>query len=235
MSKSHMLHLDGAMLVRNGNIILGPLDLEMNTNGITCLLGANGAGKSVFLNLCHGMFPPDKGEVRWGDKCAIDSRSERSFMFQSAAIMRRSVRANIEYPLIAAGVGRFERRRKVDEALEFGRLTDRAAQPAASLSGGEKQRMALARALVTKPKVVLLDEPAANLDPASTRALESMLHAVAINSGVMIATHDLPQARRLAHHVLAFSNGQIMASQPADQFFTEHQEHTISDYLEGRI
>ena len=235
MSNPAQLDIKGARLIRNGRQILGPIDLSLHTGGITCLLGANGAGKSVFLNLCHGMFPPDRGEVRWGGECAIDTRHSRSFMFQTAAIMRRSVFANVEYPLIAAKVPRAERHARVAEALKFARLGTQARQPAASLSGGEKQRMALARALVTNPKVVLLDEPAANLDPGSTRALESMLHEVAKTAGVMIATHDLPQARRLAHHVLAFSAGEILASQPADQFFTEHQPDTISDYLDGRI
>ncbi len=229
------LSFKGVSVFRNGKEILGPLDVALQTNGITCLLGPNGAGKSVFLNLCHGMFAPDKGVVEWDGVSAVSTRQDRSFMFQTAAVMRRSVWANVGFSLVAQKVPKAERAERVFEALTFARLIDQASQPAASLSGGEKQRMALARAWVTRPKVILLDEPAANLDPGSTHALESMLHDIAAKSGVIIATHDLPQARRLAHHVLVFTNGKLAANADADTFFTQSHTGQVADYLDGRI
>ncbi len=229
------LAFENVSVFRNGKEILGPLDIELQTTGITCLLGPNGAGKSVFLNLCHGMFAPDKGRVDWNGVSAVSTRNDRSFMFQTAAVMRRSVWANVAFPLLAQKLPKSERMERVAQALTFARLTDQAAQPAASLSGGEKQRMALARAWVTRPKVILLDEPAANLDPGSTHALESMLHDIATKSGVIIATHNLPQARRLAHHVLVFANGKLAANSDADTFFTQTHTGQVADYLDGRI
>ncbi len=222
-------------LFRNGTEILGPLDLRLDAVGITCILGPNGAGKSVFLNLCHGMFAPERGTVCWNDQPAGTTRNERSFMFQSAAVMRRSVWANVEFPLKAYGVARAERAARVENALEFARLLGKAKQPAASLSGGEKQRMALARAWVTRPKVILLDEPAANLDPGSTGALEEMLRNIAQDSGVMIATHDLPQAQRLADHVLVFAEGKLVANSPASGFFGQNHTGHVANFLAGRI
>ncbi len=229
------LSFDKVSVYRNGKAILGPLDVALQADGITCLLGPNGAGKSVFLNLCHGMYAPDKGTVEWNGVAAVSTRMDRSFMFQSAAVMRRSVWANVAFPLVAQKVPRPERLERVLEALAFARLVDQASQPAASLSGGEKQRMALARAWVTRPKVILLDEPAANLDPGSTHALESMLHDIATKSGVIIATHNLPQARRLARHVLVFTNGKLAANMAADSFFNQSHTGQVADYLEGRI
>ncbi|MBL4807828.1 MAG: ATP-binding cassette domain-containing protein [Rhodobacteraceae bacterium] len=229
------LTFDNVSVSRGGQVVLGPIDLRLQLNGITCLLGPNGAGKSVFLNLCHGMFSPDNGVVDWNGKSAISTRRDRSFMFQSAAVMRRSVQANVAFPLVAQKIAKAERLVRVGEALRFARLSDQAKQPAASLSGGEKQRMALARAWVTRPKVILLDEPAANLDPGSTRALETMLRDVANSSGVMIATHDLLQARRLADHVLVFVDGRLEINQSADAFFTKTHTGVVADYLDGRI
>ncbi len=231
----NLLEFKNVSVCRNGHEILGPVSMQLKTSGITCLLGPNGAGKSVFLNLCHGMFAPDRGAVEWDGIPAVSTRVERSFMFQSAAVMRRSVWANVAFPLAAHKTPRNERAARVTEALIFARLIDQANQPAASLSGGEKQRMALARAWVTRPKVILLDEPAANLDPGSTRALESMLHDIAVKSGVIIATHDLPQARRLAHHVLVFSDGKLVANDDADHFFTHTHKGVVADYLDGKI
>ena len=231
----NLLSFKNVSVCRNGDEILGPVNLQMDASGITCLLGPNGAGKSVFLNLCHGMFAPDKGTVKWGDASAISTRNERSFMFQTAAVMRRSVWANVLFPLKAQGAPLAERADRVAEALEFARLSDKAKQPAASLSGGEKQRMALARAWVTRPNVILLDEPAANLDPGSTGALEAMLMNIAKTSGVIIATHNLPQAQRLADQVLVFVGGKLRANSDAGTFFDADHSGPVDDYLEGRI
>jgi len=231
----NVLSCQNVSLKRAAKTILVPFDLELDVKGITCLLGPNGAGKSVFLNLCHGMFAPDTGTVLWNGQPAQATRRQRSFMFQTSAIMRRSVRANIGFPLLAQKVAGSDRRARVDEALNFARLTERAKQPAALLSGGEKQRMALARAWVTRPKAILLDEPAASLDPASTRAFEDMLKGIAANSGVILATHNIGQAKRLADHILFFANGELVANDTADRFFGEKHSGQIADYLDGKI
>ncbi len=236
MSGFENLTLHGAALMRGGRRLLGPLDLTLDTSGITAILGHNGAGKSLFIQMCHGQFPPSAGRIAWNGADAITSRRERSFMFQNTPLLRRSVFANVEFPLVAQGIPRAERHRRTHLALQTARLDQQSNAPAASLSGGERQRMALARAIVTDPQVILLDEPAANLDPASTLALESMVLAVAAKgTKVLIATHDLPQARRLAADVLVFGLGKLLVQQDARSFFNTQHDGAVADYLEGRL
>lgn len=230
------LTLKGAVVERDGQRLLGPIDLSLDSSGITCVLGHNGAGKSLFLKMCHGQFSPNSGSVTWDGKAAITTRRRRSFMFQGSPVLLRSVAANVEYPLIAHGVKKPERQKRLHAALKLARLSDRASAPAASLSGGERQRMSLARAWVTEPSVIILDEPAASLDPASTKELETLVREISASGvKVLIATHDLAQARRLADDVLMFGRGNLLAFEPAERFFSQNHEGEIANYLNGRL
>jgi len=230
------LSLQNVEVRRNGKCLLGPLNFSLTTSGITAILGHNGAGKSLFLHVCHGQFRATTGTIQWNGLPVADTRSRRSLMFQNTPLMRRSVASNVEFPLIAQSVPKAERTLRVKEALTIARLAHNPSAPAASLSGGEKQRMALARALVTRPQVVLLDEPSASLDPASTKELEASVRAVA-KSGVkiLIATHDLMQARRLADDVLVFGDGKILVQEDATSFFGKTHTGAVADFLEGRL
>ena len=201
--------------------LIGPMSIELRETGVTAILGANGAGKSLFLKLCHGLIAPTVGSIMWNGFAPEFGRKERGYMFQQTPIMRRSVAANVEFPLIAAGVKRGERLRLVADALQAARLTDKADQPAAALSGGERQRMALARAMVLRPNVLLLDEPSASLDPESTLAMEAMIRgAASTGKRVLLATHDWAQAQRLASDVVLLQKGMLTADESADSFFT---------------
>lgn len=230
------LTLQAAEVHRDGRKLLGPLDFNLTTQGITAILGHNGAGKSLFLQLCHGQFAASSGSVLWDGLPARNTRGRRSFMFQNTPLMRRSVAANVEFPLVVHGVAKAERRELVKQALRTARLLNDPLAPAASLSGGEKQRMALARALVTKPSVIMLDEPSASLDPASTKELEASVREIAAAGvKVLIATHDLMQARRLSDDVLVFGDGNLLAQEGASTFFDQTHEGPVADFLEGRL
>lgn len=234
LKAGRLLEVSDAELSDDGLRLLGPISLRLDSPGITAVLGPNGAGKSLFLRLVHGLLPPSAGAVTWNGVAATESRSQRGYVFQNTPTMRRSVFANVAFPLIAAGVNRQTRRKRVDAALDQARLSAHAHMPAARLSGGERQRMALARAIVTRPGVVLLDEPAANLDPASTKELETMLRGVsATGTKILIATHDLAQARRLADDVLFFDGGLLVAHADVAQFFVDPTNDAVRNYLEG--
>ncbi|HSF32186.1 MAG TPA: ATP-binding cassette domain-containing protein, partial [Candidatus Tectomicrobia bacterium] len=164
------------------------------------------------------------------------ARQHRAMVLQRPVLLRRSVAANISYALSLHGVRRRQRRALVNEALEQAGLLDLATRPARVLSGGEQQRLALARAWAVKPQVLLLDEPTANLDPAATQAVESLLGQIdKRRTKVIMTTHDLGQARRLADEVLFLHRGRLLEHAPAGEFFSRPRSKEAAAFLEGRL
>jgi tungstate transport system ATP-binding protein len=213
--------------------LLHDISFAQASDGINAILGPNGAGKSLLLSLIHGVIKPNMGQVTWDDIPAHKTKLSRGFVFQTPIVLRRSVRANLAYPLKINGQ---HSQTAIDAMLELSQLIPLADQPAASLSGGEAQRMALARALITRPKTLLLDEPCSNLDPASTKLIEAMIQQFVADGGsVFISTHDLAQAKRLADTVLFISAGQLLAQKTAKDFFDAPQTPQAQAYLRGDI
>lgn len=229
------LSLAQAEVVIGGEHLLGPITIDLTLNGITATLGPNGAGKSLFLALCHGTIPPTNGTVLWSGEPADQNRAKRGYMLQTPVVLRRTVQANIDFALQSHGVARADRTAKVAAALERARLTDRANAPAATLSGGELRRMNLARALVTDPNVLLLDEPFAGLDPAATAAMEAIITDVAKTTPILMAHHDLVQTRRMATSVLFFTNGQLRENALAKDFFSNAKSDDAIQFLQGQL
>lgn len=230
------LVMEGAETQVDGKRLLGPINLRAAGNGITVVMGPNGAGKSQFLRLAHGLSHAANGVVRWGEHPVAVARRDQAFVFQNPPLMRRSVWANIEFPLRARGWSRPLRHARTAEALGRARLTAHADAPAASLSGGERQRMALARAWVTAPKVMFLDEPSAALDPASTVEIERFLTEMR-DEGVklFLSTHDIGQARRLASEILFFDSGLLAEQAAAARFFAAPISEPAKRYLNGLL
>jgi tungstate transport system ATP-binding protein len=202
----------------------------------TVVLGPNGAGKSLLLRLCHGLIRPSSGLILWNGRGVDAARRYQAMVFQRPVLLRRSVTANISYALGVHGVPRRQRRSLASEALEQAGLLDLAARPARVLSGGEQQRLALARAWALKPQVLLLDEPTANLDPAATQAIETLLEQVyKAGTRIIMTTHDLGQARRLADAVLFLHRGRLLEHGPASEFFSNPQSKEAAAFLAGRL
>ena len=229
------LQIEQASLTFKGMRRLGPLDLDLALSGITAVLGPNGAGKSLFLSLCHGTLKPDRGSVRWQGQPAQDSRAMRGVMLQSPVVLRRSVAGNIEFALQSRGVPRTRRRERVQQALVTARLEDRSLAPAATLSGGELRRMSFARALVTAPRALLLDEPFAGLDPAASQIMETMIIEAAKTTPVLLSNHDLVQTRRIAQQVLFFSKGQMLEQAATAAFFTAPRSAAAGSFLQSQL
>ena len=211
----------GLAYAAEGRPLLGPLDLRLEAGGITAIVGPNGAGKSLLLRLLHGLLPPSAGRVAWNGRPADAGVKRRSAMvFQHPVLLRRSARANLLHALRHGGVARTERQTRTTEALEAARLLHRADVSARILSGGEQQRLALARALCLDPAILFLDEPTSSLDPHATALIEARLEA-AREAGVtvVLVTHDLGQARRLADTVAVMHQGRIVERASAAAFF----------------
>jgi tungstate transport system ATP-binding protein len=230
------LILDDTAYEVDETMLLGPIDLSYGKAGITAILGANGAGKSLFLGLCQGMIRPTSGSISWDGTPAHLARSRRGIVFQTPTIMRRSVFDNVAFALRATRGPNRDMRKQVTSVLERVNLAGKAHVPAAALSGGESQRMALARAIVNRPDVLLLDEPSSNLDPASTRQLEQIVRSVADEGvTVFLATHDIGQAKRLARDILFMDKGRFTDVAGAADFFAGPTSEPADKYLKGEL
>jgi tungstate transport system ATP-binding protein len=196
------------------------ISLQVDAGAPTVLVGPNGAGKSTLIRLAMGLLAPTSGRITWGGRAETDG-ARRAMVFQRPVMLRRSVAGNVGYALHAAGIARATRRERVADLLVQAGLAHLTARPARRLSGGEQQRLALARALARDPEVLFLDEPTASLDPTATKAVEDILRAIA-QSGVKIvmATHDLGQARRLAGEIVFLLRGSVREQSGAERFFT---------------
>lgn len=210
------------------------VNLRLVEGPLTVIMGPNGAGKSLLLRLLHGMIHPTEGTILWrGKPLSREDRLRQAMVFQRPVLLRRSVAANIDFILKLRGK---VSPGKCQEILEGVGLHEFARQPARQLSGGEQQRLALARALATEPDVLFLDEPTASLDPASTLLIEqSVLAAHGRGTRVVFVTHDIGQAKRLAGEIVFMHRGRVMEHSPAEQFFEEPDSDAAKHYLAGRI
>lgn len=228
------LYVKNLCLAYKGKKVINNLSFEAHKGGITFLIGSNGAGKTLTLRMIHGLVTPNSGTISWGGHSPnISVRKRQSMLFQNPVLLKRSVEANIDVIL---------KQRKIynpelcNHYLKEARLQEKAKQPAISLSGGEKQRLALARALATKPDILLLDEPTVNLDPASVFEIEKMITAIR-NLGIKIffVSHDTGQGKRLADDIVFLYRGTVSEQSPAKEFFIKPKSKMAQRYLDGKI
>lgn len=218
----------------DGNGLINGIDLRLTVDELTVIMGQNGAGKSLLLRLLHGLLSPSSGEIVWGGKAMSDPiREHQAMVFQRPVLLRRSVAANIDFVLALRGKATRERR---DALLDQVGLLTKGKQPARLLSGGEQQRLALARALAHDPKILFLDEPTASLDPASVLMIETIVRTVhEQGTKVIFVTHDLGQARRLAGEILFLHQGRIEEQSEVETFFQNPTSDIAKAFIEGRI
>lgn len=230
------LRLESLTYEVGGKRLIDRISLVLAPGPRTLILGPNGAGKSLLLRLCHGLIRPTAGRVTWA---AADRRMlarRQAMVFQSPVLLRRSAAANVDYALGLRGLGTGERRARVSEALALADLTALADQPARTLSGGEQQRLAIARAWALQPDVLFLDEPTASLDPASTRSIEALIRTIHGNGAkIVMTTHDIGQARRLADEIVFLHRGQVREHAPAQRFFAGPGTPEAAHFLRGDL
>lgn len=230
------LVLEGVCFDAGGRRLVDDVSLTITAGARTVILGPNGAGKSLLLRLCHGLLSPTGGRILWNAPDRPEGPRRQAMVFQRPVMLRRPALANVAYGLKLAGVARDEREARARTALERVGLGALAARPARVLSGGEQQRLALARAWALNPEVLFLDEPTANLDPGATREVEAAIEAIdAGGAKIVMVTHDLGQARRLADEIVFLHNGRLAERAPADQFFAGPSTPAAAAFLKGEL
>jgi tungstate transport system ATP-binding protein len=218
----------------SGKRLLDGVSFTLPKGGITAVIGPNGAGKSLTLRICHSLIAPSAGEVRWREGAASAGRKRHAMVFQRPVMLRRSALANLTHALNAVGATDAGTR-AADALARFG-LSEFSARPARLLSGGEQQRLAIARAWALDPEMLFLDEPSSQLDPGATRQIEEMIANLASEGmTILMATHDLAQARRLSQRVLFFHCGKIVEDAPAGRFWNQPETKEGRAFIAGDL
>ena len=217
-----------------GHEALRSIDLELDGRGRVVILGANGAGKSVLLRALHGLVEPSEGSIAWAG--SGERPRSQAMVFQRPVVLRRSALANIAYALGVNGVAAPARDRRAREALARVGLAHLAERQARVLSGGEQQRLALARAWSLEPRLLFLDEPTASLDPTAAAEVERIVREIhASGTAVVMTTHNLGLARRFADEIAFLHEGRVTERTPADRFFNAPASPEAARFLEGEL
>ncbi len=231
----------GDVQKRLGSFTLHIRKLNVRAGEVLGLLGPTGAGKSTLLRLLAGLVRADHGDLYFESQpfashdLALPTRRCMTLVHQRPLLLTGTVRFNVEYGLRLRG--QQERADKVDAVLDRLGLSKFALQSARTLSGGQTQLVALARALVIEPQVLLLDEPTAHLDPAHVALVEETIHQVRQERRMTVvwATHNLFQARRVASRTALLLNGQLVETTPTEEFYTNPSDPRTADFVLGRM
>lgn len=215
--------------------------LNLPAQQVTCLLGPTGSGKSTLLRLLAALDEPDAGEVFYdgapflASRLSLETQRRVTLVHQRPLLLTATVMANVCYGLRLRGLQ--PPYPQAAALLERLGLASQARQMAGTLSGGQTQLVALARALVIKPDVLLLDEPTANLDPAHVQLVEEVLGEFQQSQRrtIVWATHNMFQARRVADHVALLLGGRLVEFTDRETFFESPADRRTADFVQGRM
>jgi tungstate transport system ATP-binding protein len=222
---------------RSNRDLLSVPSLSLGELGCSAIVGPNGAGKTLLVRTLAGLQSPDKGTVTWCRRAPDRQRQHRvGMLLQRPVLLRRSAAANIVYALQTIGISGEFAKQTAAQALQQAGLASLANTPARQLSGGEQQRLCLARALALEPAMLFLDEPTASVDPVSTLPIEQMLgNAISRGLRVVLVSHDLGQVRRLADEVLLMHAGRIVERSRSADFFTRPTTREGRAFIAGEL
>ena len=226
------IYIKDLSLILDERKILSSLNLSINSDNVTVIMGPNGAGKSIFLKILNGILTPTSGCITWNNKKQFsDTINTQAFVFQKPILLRRSVIANLDYMDSVLG-----NKKKIskDRLLKIVQLQKQKNQPARMLSLGEQQRLSLIRSLMLRPNLLLLDEPTANLDPASTKIIEDIiLNLKMMGIKIIFVTHNILQAKRIADEIIFLNEGKMVEHLNKQEFFSNSKSIEVQNYLNG--
>jgi tungstate transport system ATP-binding protein len=235
-----LIKIEGLHMAFGKKEVLKDINLQIIRGEIFALVGPSGSGKTTFLRILDLFERPEKGNIKFNSmktQGIIDLRRRMSMLFQTPAIFNRSVFDNVAYGLKVRGIDKKIIEKKVNEALGIVGLRGLENQKAPTLSGGEAQRMAFARAIVYDPEILLLDEPTANLDPANVMKIEKIIKRIRNErkTTILLATHNIPQVRRIADRVGILINGELIEVNTKDAIFKDPGDKRSEAFLKGEM
>jgi len=221
-------------VVLGQKLILDKINCKIKSNSITAVLGPNGAGKSIFLQTINGLVFIQSGRLTFNSmQNNQEIREQQAMVFQTPVLLRRTVMANMQF---VSNLRNKKSNQLLKNLLDKVGLEGYEEKPARLLSGGEKQRLSMARALIVNPSLLLLDEPTANLDPYSLNLIEDLvLEENSIGKTVIFTTHDMSQAKRLATDVIFLNKGKVLEQTVSKTFFKKPKSFEAQKYINGEI
>jgi len=221
-------------VVLGQKLILDKINCKIKSNSITAVLGPNGAGKSIFLQTINGLVFIQSGRLNFNSmQNNQEIREQQAMVFQTPVLLRRTVMANMQF---VSNLRNKKSNQLLKNLLDKVGLEGSEEKPARLLSGGEKQRLSMARALIVNPNLLLLDEPTANLDPYSLNLIEDLvLEENSIGKTVIFTTHDMSQAKRLATDVIFLNKGKVLEQTVSKTFFKKPKTFEAQKYINGEI
>jgi phosphate transport system ATP-binding protein len=235
-------------------IALKKISLDINSNQVTALIGPSGCGKSTFLRTLNRMNDLVDG-VRIEGEVIIDGkniydpsvdvvnlRKRIGMIFQKSNPFPKSIYENVAFGLRIGGYGN-KSKKEMDEIVErslrqaaiWDEVKDRLDESALGISGGQQQRLCIARALAVEPEIILMDEPASALDPISTAKIEELIHDLRKSYTIVIVTHNLQQAARVSNYTAFFYLGELIEYDKTTKIFTNPAVKQTEDYVTGRF
>ncbi len=220
--------------------ILKKIDLTIKKGEIFTLIGPSGSGKTTLIRLINLLDTPTTGKIVFAgtdtsenEKVRLSIRRRMGMVFQKPAVLNTTVAENVAFGLKFRAVEKSEIEKRVLDALDLVGLADFSQRRAITLSGGEMQRVSIARAMVTEPEVLLLDEPTANLDPVSSEIIENLILRInrELHTTVILATHDMLQGQRLAHRIGVIMDGRIVQVGTTNDIFYHPAGRDIARFV----
>lgn len=238
----HIFSVKGLVKEYENKKVLDIGELHLEKEKVTAIIGPSGAGKSTLLSILNGLLDATAGYMEFdgkplGKKVDMETRRQMSMVFQKPVVFSTTVFENIAYSLKLRGLKSSEIAKQVKYVTELIGLKEKTRQKANTLSGGEAQRLALARAMIFKPKMLLLDEPTANLDPTNVAMIEKLiLHTkTEYKTSILIITHNMFQAKRLSDNTVFLLSGNVVESGETAQVFNNPRDSRTQDFIEGRM
>lgn len=239
-----ILKIENLTKTYRGKTVLDIPKLNIEAGKITAIIGPSGAGKSTLLALINGIEKPDTGSIIFEDEECSRNRSyspaairRMALVFQKPIMFNASVYDNIAYGLKVRKMDKAVISAKLADAAAFLGLSDLLKQKAITLSGGEAGRVSVARAMIIKPDLLLMDEPTANLDPGNVATIEDMIKKASkeYRTTVIVVTHNMFQAKRLADNIVFMLNGQIVEEGTGSNIFENPLDQRTRAFTTGNM